>query len=178
MQGICELNQLDVACYTYFPLDKDKPVKTNNFEISLTSIENKNSLYRETLIEIKDSITKESLHKVRHYYIYSWVDMSIIDPKKETLLMNLINYMTKSLNTSPSQPIVVHCSAGVGRTGTLISLYQLYQEYLQMKTLKTDFSYSIYDTILRLRHMRNHMVFTESQYEFIYYLTFKFDELN
>jgi protein tyrosine phosphatase len=141
-------------------------------------MENKNSLYRETLIEIKSCITKEVVHRVRHYYIFSWVDMSVVDPKKETLLMDLIQDMTKILQATPTQPIVVHCSAGVGRTGTLICLYQLYQEYLESKSLKKEFHFSIYDTILRLRHMRNYMVYTESQYDFIYYMTYKLDELN
>ena len=72
--------------------------------------------------------------------------------------------------------IVVHCSAGIGRTGTLIAIYNL------MHTVRTLFNYitrtndpfahepriSIFGVVRRLREQRLSMVQSQSQYEFIY----------
>ena len=56
-----------------------------------------------------------------------------------------------------SGPICVHCSAGVGRTGTIISLH------LQMENVKKNNKINIYDTVVQLRKCRKIMVQTESQ---------------
>ena len=37
--------------------------------------------------------------------------------------------VTGARDTRDTQPILVHCSAGVGRTGTFIAVYKLVEEY-------------------------------------------------
>ena len=49
-------------------------------------------------------------------------------------------------------PIVVHCSAGVGRSGTLIAIDSL------MEQLKEEGQISIYKTVCELSHQRNYLV--------------------
>ena len=51
-----------------------------------------------------------------------------------------------------STPIVVHCSAGVGRSGTLIAIDSLIQE------LREEGHVSIYRLVCELRHSRNYLV--------------------
>ncbi|CAI2737227.1 unnamed protein product, partial [Dicrocoelium dendriticum] len=59
-------------------------------------------------------------------------------------------------------PIIVHCSAGVGRTGAFILLDILLEKMKQEKAV------DVHGAVSRLRAQRNFMVQTEDQYAFVY----------
>ena len=60
------------------------------------------------------------------------------------------------------KPIVVHCSAGVGRTGSFCAID------LAIKALQADNKVDVFSTIKHLRTQRMSMVQTPEQYEFVY----------
>ncbi|XP_055318349.1 tyrosine-protein phosphatase 69D isoform X2 [Sitodiplosis mosellana] len=59
-------------------------------------------------------------------------------------------------------PILIHCSAGVGRTGTLVALDSLMQQ------LQDENQVSIFNTVYDMRHQRNFLVQSLKQYIFLY----------
>uniref|UniRef100_A0A0X3PIQ3 protein-tyrosine-phosphatase n=1 Tax=Schistocephalus solidus TaxID=70667 RepID=A0A0X3PIQ3_SCHSO len=59
-------------------------------------------------------------------------------------------------------PMIVHCSAGVGRTGAFIAIDS------QLERMKHENSVDIFGTVSRMRTQRNFMVQTEQQYAFLY----------
>ena len=109
------------------------------------------------------------IRKVRHYHYLQWKDFNAPEHAPGMLrfvkrineqheksaplaINNENNENTKNTNSSNLPPIVVHCSAGVGRSGTLIAIDSL------MEQLKEEGQISIYKTVCELRHQRNYLV--------------------
>jgi protein tyrosine phosphatase len=71
----------------------------------------------------------------------------------------------EALGPAPTPPVVVHCSAGIGRTGTFIVLDILLN---RIKAVGPQCIIDIPKTVRMLREQRATMVQTEAQYRFIY----------
>ena len=61
-----------------------------------------------------------------------WADMTA--PADTKIMRDMVDrargiLVTRARDTRDTQPILVHCSAGVGRTGTFIAVYKLVEEY-------------------------------------------------
>ncbi|XP_044067860.1 receptor-type tyrosine-protein phosphatase V-like isoform X2 [Siniperca chuatsi] len=98
---------------------------------------------------------------ITHYYYPSWPDQGI--PKKSSSLCAFTEHVRQHLETSPRLgPAVVHCSAGVGRSGTFVTLLWLMQ--LCARGIRPDIRAAVED--LRLHRMW--MVQNLEQYIFVH----------
>jgi len=88
-----------------------------------------------------------------------WPDLDAPDDPKVLVDMVL---KAQELQTTPS-PILVHCSAGVGRTGTFIALYKLWKDYKNPNVT----SLAILPTVVELRQQRTSMVQRPKQYCYV-----------
>ena len=64
---------------------------------------------------------------VNHLQTKKWADLTAPDSTK--ILMDLVQ-KTMEMHEDRKDTILVHCSAGVGRTGTFIAVYKLVADYL------------------------------------------------
>ena len=71
---------------------------------------------------------------------------------------------TRNLTANPADPILVHCSAGVGRSGTFIAVYKLIEEYLDNEKKVLD----VFSTVMEMRGQRMKMVQKPPQYVYIF----------
>ena len=61
----------------------------------------------------------------------------------------------------------MHCSAGVGRTGTYIAMYYLYKEIMEQKD-GNIITFSIFNLVRKLKEMRLNLVENIMQYQLLY----------
>lgn len=87
--------------------------------------------------------------KVKLYHFTGWPDFGV--PQSGSSLLSFIQVI-KSDKKLKGKTAVVHCSAGVGRTGTFIALHTL------MKSVDVTKTVNIYKTVLQLREERVAMV--------------------
>jgi len=93
-----------------------------------------------------------------------WPDFGVPQQNKYVLrLLELIDLYQAELGSSGiSGPLAMHCSAGLGRTGTLAAIHISVQNFLH--GLPVD----IEKTVLIMRRQRSKVVQTQDQYEFVY----------
>lgn len=98
---------------------------------------------------------------ITHYYYPSWPDRGV--PKDPFLLCAFTEHVRQNLEAIPRLgPAVVHCSAGVGRSGTFVALLWLMQ--LCVRGIRPDVRAAVED--LRLHRMW--MVQNLDQYIFVH----------
>nr|XP_023671620.1 receptor-type tyrosine-protein phosphatase F isoform X6 [Paramormyrops kingsleyae] len=97
--------------------------------------------------------------EVRQFQFVAWPDHGV--PEYPTPILAFLRRV-KSCNPPDAGPMVVHCSAGVGRTGCLIVIEAM------LERMKHEKSVDIYGHVTCMRAQRNYMVQTEDQYIFIH----------
>nr|XP_033477392.1 receptor-type tyrosine-protein phosphatase F-like [Epinephelus lanceolatus] len=97
--------------------------------------------------------------EVRQFQFMAWPDHGVPEYPTPTLAFLC---RVKACNPPEAGPMVVHCSAGVGRTGCFIVIKAM------LERMKHEKSVDIYGYVTCMRAQRNYMVQTEDQYIFIH----------
>uniref|UniRef100_A0A8D3DMT5 protein-tyrosine-phosphatase n=1 Tax=Scophthalmus maximus TaxID=52904 RepID=A0A8D3DMT5_SCOMX len=148
-----------VKCDHYWPFDQD-PLYYGDHIVRMSS----ESVLPEWTIREFNICSEDQLsfiRLVRQFHYTVWPDHGVPDTTQS--LIQFVRTVRDYVNRTPgSGPTVVHCSAGVGRTGTFIVLDRVLQQ------LDTKDSLDIYSSVFDLRLHRSHMVQTESQYLYLH----------
>jgi len=112
--------------------------------------------------EIEDIPEVGEVREVVQLHCTNWPDFGIPDSSIE---MSRLIHIMDIYKKSEEQPIVVHCSAGIGRTGTFVAIHMcLHRAHLGLH-------YDIKEIIKHLRTQRIGMVQSKEQYSFVYSVT-------
>ena len=90
--------------------------------------------------------------EVHQFHYTVWPDHGV--PDYATPLLSFHSRVEKFFKRGGA-PMVIHCSAGVGRTGTFIAIDT------QMQRIRDQSNVDIFNNIRRLRYCRNYMVQTQ-----------------
>ncbi|XP_043501745.1 tyrosine-protein phosphatase 69D-like [Polistes fuscatus] len=143
-------------CAKYWP---DKGETKNFGDITVEHIQER--AYSDYVVrELKMTrLGERDARTIVQYHFLVWKDF--MAPEHPHAILRFIKRVNEAYSLEKG-PILVHCSAGVGRTGTLVALDSLLQQ------LTEEGQVSIFNTVCDLRHQRNFLVQSLKQYIFIY----------
>uniref|UniRef100_A0A8C3L580 Tyrosine-protein phosphatase non-receptor type 13 n=1 Tax=Chrysolophus pictus TaxID=9089 RepID=A0A8C3L580_CHRPC len=145
-----------IKCQRYWPdvLHKTTMI-TDRLRLALVRFQQlKGFIIR--VLELEEIQTGEIRH-ISHLNFTAWPDHDT--PSQPDDLLTFISYMR---HVHRSGPIVTHCSAGIGRSGTLICIDVV------LGLISRDLDFDISDLVRTMRLQRHGMVQTEDQYIFCY----------
>jgi len=114
---------------------------------------------------LKESTSQGNAREIIHLQYNNWPDFGVPSTTKSIrdLLVLITKFKERAVNVySLSGPIVVHCSAGVGRTGVFIACH------ITLDRLNHNHPPNVKETVRKIRAQRQGMVRTEAQYILIY----------
>ncbi|KAF6802165.1 Receptor-type tyrosine-protein phosphatase O [Colletotrichum sojae] len=175
---------MQVKCHPYLPMDEEEPAWTLNetdgwndgwtatlsFD-SMETLEDGAIEVRKLLLRVGD---EEEDRVVWHLLYTKWPDFGVPAVDDLSSFFTLMRLSREYNTAGPETPRIIHCSAGVGRTGTFITLEHLMRELDEGALADYDGSSAgdgedlIFSTVNALREQRRSMVQADSQYLFLY----------
>lgn len=165
--------QRKLKCAQYWPLEKDSTTIVDLlFEIKNEHVEDLDD-YKVTKLSIKH-LPSGKTRNIVHCQFLSWPDHGV--PKAATQILDFIQLVRKHQSECLKEllrntrwsghplgpPICVHCSAGIGRTGTFCAIDISINRLIDCKTV------NVFDTVTKIRLQRAQSVQMRDQYVFCY----------
>lgn len=151
---VCLTEQMENGNIKYDPYFNDKhSIYCSNLEINVKNIATNGKI---TVREI-NLIQKLHITQIQHITYHNWPDNDV--PESNEHILAIINYIDNFTG-----PIIIHCSAGIGRTGAFVLMHYVLN---QIKSNEIDNTWSVDSTLVKLRTYRKGLVQTDKQYRFI-----------
>ncbi|XP_068672988.1 tyrosine-protein phosphatase non-receptor type 7-like [Montipora foliosa] len=118
--------------------------------------------YQITSLYISDSQSLEPPRRVYHYWYTAWPDHGVPDSPRQFLRLVEEVHIAQEREDVKEGPVVVHCSAGIGRTGCFIAAS------IGIEQIKREDLVDILKIVSLMRIDRGGMVEQPVQYELVY----------
>ncbi|CAI5442477.1 unnamed protein product [Caenorhabditis angaria] len=138
-------------CSAYFPLHPGKtPMELGDMLITTESVNQLDSHIISTIILVQDRFLRKSI-RIVHHRIITWPDKTVA--KSNLCILRTLRFVRAQKN-----PVVVHCSAGIGRTGTFAAIEVGIQAIMNGNAMRMT------DIVRAIRHCRINSVQMDTQF--------------
>eukprot|EP00057_Strongylocentrotus_purpuratus_P014853 XP_011669327.1 PREDICTED: receptor-type tyrosine-protein phosphatase alpha [Strongylocentrotus purpuratus] len=144
-----------IKCRQYWPNQEADLVEFGNIKLELVSLEACTGGVKRKMGMRKG----DDYRTVTQFHFTEWPDKGV--PKHTSSLLQFIKEV-KADHGPNTHPLIIHCSAGVGRTGVVISIDSVVDH--AKRTRMVD----VFNFVTNIRQKRPYMVQTQEQYAFIY----------
>ncbi|XP_030851934.1 receptor-type tyrosine-protein phosphatase epsilon isoform X2 [Strongylocentrotus purpuratus] len=147
---------LKTKCECYWP-DSGADETYGEIHVEAKSTEERDFGVLREFIIFKAS---EDKRKLTHFQFTKWPDKSV--PKQTSLFLRYMREVKKTYLADDSAPLLVHCSAGIGRSGVLIAMDSVVEQ------AKRTGKVNVHGFVQAMRECRQNMVQTDEQYVFLH----------
>eukprot|EP00128_Syssomonas_multiformis_P014148 Colp12_sorted_trinity150504_noHs@4060 len=154
-----ELENGRTKCHKYWPA-KGHPLSFNGLQVETIQEEQSQFGWDRTVILTDQAGAKR---EVFHTQYTTWPDHGV--PSSPASFLAFMDHVRSKYTQAPRGPIVIHCSAGIGRSGTFVVVDICLHRFMESRGQE---QISIEDVIKKLRKQRLGMVQMEEQYRFCY----------
>lgn len=148
-------------------MTQDTSIQVEDYSIIFSKeIEPQEGLIIRTFKIYKDQKEIREIHQI---HLKTWPDHQAPQNKHS------VKYIIEQVDLKRGYgPVIVHCSAGNGRTGCFIAIYCIYQCFKLLKEINQELQqtirpfFSIFNICRKLREQRQGMISSYDQYKFLY----------
>ena len=151
---LCSVAPGFTGCSSYFPDREGEEVKIGDFAIRAEKVTTEEGLLIRDLL-VRSAADGE--RTVKHFHFTGWPNYGV--PKDAKPVGNFVRHihstMIKSENKKHNCDIVVHCSGGLGRSGTFLTAFSAFQALTEGKEVFSDGEADLVPIIKRMRGQRH-----------------------
>jgi protein tyrosine phosphatase len=150
-------------CDRYWPARVGASERHGDFKIVCVA-EDKPGAYVLRTFDVSNALNGE-VRRVYQYHYLDWPDFGV--PADGLSMIDMLRAVDKVNARFPEDdgrfpPVVIHCSAGIGRTGTLIAVHTVLERF------EAGEDTNVFEVVKQLKEERTGMVQRKEQYVFIY----------
>ncbi|EFJ45463.1 hypothetical protein VOLCADRAFT_82191 [Volvox carteri f. nagariensis] len=161
-----------IKCADYFNQRPGETAKFGSYRVTTTDVQEVSPDITKRTLQLSLCTTQE-VHEVTHYHYHRWPDFGV--PESTEPIRRLVKILWQNRTSCTQQTTVVHCSAGIGRTGTLMAidvilrrLWAMAEQGLPSGPADVSTAVDLPAVVHSLRRQRKGMVQTMEQYYFCY----------
>ncbi|KAJ1812917.1 Tyrosine-protein phosphatase non-receptor type 13 [Coemansia sp. RSA 2599] len=156
---------LRAKCAVYWPQTVSASLRLGDIEATLVDERPMRDCLSVTVrkIRLTHAGAPGVAREVTQFHYTEWPDHGV--PTSPVPLLQIVRELRSTVSPDPETPVVVHCSAGVGRTGTFIIIDAAMGYFAKNADYPGDF---VGDAFKAMRRQRTMMVQTLSQYMMCY----------